>query len=127
MGVGSCIDSADVPVPLAEQWSASAWIPTTPPSPAGATQSVLSSVACPSGSAGTAVGYYDNGFGTRLTLSEQWNRMGWTVMPTPNPAGAAGSVLSGVSCTAAGHGVKLVHGRRIPGHRGVPSSPGGRW
>jgi len=33
------------------------------------------------------------------TLAEQLNGSTWTLQPTPTPTGAAGSALSGVSCT----------------------------
>ena len=64
-------------------------------------QGSLSGVSCTSASACTAVGDYTNTTGTRVTLAERWNGTSWTIQSTPNPTGAKGSSLSGVSCTSA--------------------------
>ncbi|MEA2314573.1 MAG: hypothetical protein QOI03_1265, partial [Solirubrobacteraceae bacterium] len=47
--------------------------------------SVLSGVSCTTASACTAVGYYVNSAGTRLTLAERWNGTSWATQTTPNP------------------------------------------
>jgi hypothetical protein len=77
------------------------WAIQATPNPAGATSSVLSGVSCTAATACTAVGYYGNSSGTQVTLAERWNGSSWAIQPTPNPAGATSSVLSGVTCTAA--------------------------
>jgi hypothetical protein len=41
------------------------------------------------------------------TLAERWNGSRWTIMATPNPAGAAFSTLTAVSCPAAGECVAV--------------------
>ena len=58
-------------------------------------------MSCVSASACTAVGSYilDNYY--QYTLVEVWNGTAWQVTPTPDPAGAQGSSLSGVSCVSA--------------------------
>jgi hypothetical protein len=61
----------------------------------------LGPVSCSSVSACTAVGFYDNSAGDRLTLAERWNGTAWTVQHTPNPSGATFSDLNGVSCPSA--------------------------
>jgi len=43
------------------------------------------------------VGHWVNG-GTNVTLAERWDGSGWTLEPTPNPAGASSSVLEDASC-----------------------------
>ena len=60
----------------------------------------LSAGSCTAISACTAVGTYTNGGGTPVTLSEFWNGTSWAVQPTPNPAGATSSGLTGVWCTS---------------------------
>jgi hypothetical protein len=35
-----------------------------------------------------------------VTLAEHWDGATWAIEPTPNPTGAVGSYLTGVSCTA---------------------------
>jgi hypothetical protein len=72
------------------------------PNPAGATNgSFLNGVSCTAATACTAVGYYVNSSGFRLTLAERWNGSSWAIQPTPNPTGAVYSVLNDVSCSAA--------------------------
>ena len=86
---------------LAEAWNGTAWQVTPTPNPAGARSSSLSGVSCVSAGACTAAGVYTNSGGTRVTLAEVWNGTAWRVTPTPNPAGARYSSLSGVSCVSA--------------------------
>jgi len=71
------------------------------PNPPGATASLLEAVSCPSAASCTAVGEYFTSVGTELTLAEHWNGSKWKIQSTPNPAGAAESLLRGVSCTTA--------------------------
>lgn len=54
----------------------------------------------------TAVGFYNDGRGTALTLAERWDGTRWSIQATPNPA--TFTQLNGVSysapsaCTAVG-------------------------
>jgi hypothetical protein len=48
----------------------------------------------------TAVGAYEDKFGTELALAERWNGTRWTAQRTPSPAGAQWSSLFGVSCAS---------------------------
>ena len=57
-------------------------------------------MSCASASACIAVGSYSNGT-TGVTLAERWNGTTWSIEHTPNPTGASGSGLSGVSCASA--------------------------
>src|SRR5215470_1571363 len=84
---------------LAERWNGTRWTIQPSPNPAGA-QFFLLGVACPASSACTAAGQSINSSGTFQTLVERWNGTNWTIQHTPNPTGAASSVLGGVSCTA---------------------------
>lgn len=88
---------------LAEQWSGGAWAVKAVPGPAGLTGGVLGAVSCVSPARCTAVGEY-GGSGpesSSLTLAETWNGSAWAPQSIPNPAGAIGSLLLGVSCTSA--------------------------
>jgi hypothetical protein len=49
----------------------------------------------------TATGYYEKTSGSHDTLAEQWNGKSWTIQSTPNPTGAGGSFLYGISCSSA--------------------------
>jgi hypothetical protein len=62
---------------------------------------VLFADSCTSASACTAVGDYENTFGSEVSLAERWNGANWRVQDTPNPSGAILTELSGVSCTSA--------------------------
>jgi hypothetical protein len=88
-------------VTLAERWNGTAWTIQPTPNPRGAEASELYGVSCPSASACTAVGYYNNSTSVVVTLAERWNGTAWTIQPTPNPRGAQGSSLDAVSCPSA--------------------------
>jgi hypothetical protein len=93
-------------VALAAAWpgvasASTAWTFEATPLPAGGTQGTLSAVSCRFASNCTAAGDYITGSGTHETLAEHWNGSTWAVEPTPDPAGATGSYLTGVSCGSA--------------------------
>jgi hypothetical protein len=88
---------------LAERWNGTTWTIQSTPNPAGAVQSFLLAVSCTSPSACVAAGAYfttSSQSGPARSLAERWNGKRWTILPTPNPAGAVQSFLNGVSCTA---------------------------
>lgn len=62
--------------------------------------SYLLGVSCASGTACTAVGYYDLSTGYLATLAEVWNGSTWTIGTTPDPSTSLNQ-LEAVSCTAA--------------------------
>ena len=100
--VGDYVNSAAVAVTLAERWNGTKWTVQSTPNPSGAQFSVLVGVSCSSGTACTAVGAYDNSaaIGDYVKLAEHWNGTNWTIQSTPNPSGAQGSLLQGVSCSS---------------------------
>jgi len=69
-----------------------------PPTPAGATSTVLHSVSCTSADACIAVGGPDGRPGTML--AERWDGSRWTIQRTTRPAGSILSFLDGVSCVS---------------------------
>ena len=83
---------------FAERWSTTKkWAlqeTAIPQEPSGS----LAVVSCTTISACTAVGHRLNSGGTEVTLAERWNGKEWTLQETPNPTGAKGSGLIGVSC-----------------------------
>ncbi|MGA2210704.1 MAG: hypothetical protein ABSH30_13810 [Acidimicrobiales bacterium] len=102
VAVGLNLKDSDVEVPLAESWNGKSWTVQATPNPAGAQESAtLSGVSCTAANACTAVGEYTNGSGVTVTLAESWDGTSWSIQATPNPSGAEGSSLSGVSCTGA--------------------------
>lgn len=93
-------------VALAAAWpgaasASTAWTFEATPLPAGGTQGTLSAVSCRFASNCTAAGDYITSSGAHETLAEHWNGSTWAVQPTPDPSGATGSYLTGVSCGSA--------------------------
>jgi hypothetical protein len=86
-------------LPLAMRWNGTAWAIQSVPKPSGAAEALLVGVSCASTTACTAIGYYYDSSGNRLTLAEFWNGSTWTVQSTPNRSGASQNTLLGVSCT----------------------------
>jgi hypothetical protein len=76
----------------------SAWTIESTANPSGAATGSLLGVSCPAATSCTAVGYYTNRSNVEVTLAERWNGDRWAIQPTPTPAGALSSGLSGVSC-----------------------------
>jgi hypothetical protein len=99
--VGNAVNSSFVTVTLAESWNGTAWAIKATPEPKGATSGVLSAVTCTSSTSCAAVGNYDSSSFFTLTLAESWNGTTWTVVASPNPAGAEPDALSAVSCSTA--------------------------
>jgi hypothetical protein len=124
-------------VALAEHWDGTTWDIQPTPEPSGALESSLSGISCTSATACTAVGssinsHGDNGNATQDTLAAHWNGTTWTIKSTPNPSGAQGSSLSGVSCTSATActAVGGSHSTRVPGDRttsGIEVTLAERW
>jgi hypothetical protein len=99
--VGYFTDLAGAGVPLAERWNGTSWTIQRPPSPAGATTSLLFDVSCTSLRSCTAVGSVTRRSGITVPLAERWNGTIWSIQRTPNPRQANGnrvSYLGGVSC-----------------------------
>ncbi len=76
------------------------WSSKSVAGPAGSKDTYLTGVSCLSATVCTAVGSYISGTGTEYTLAERWNGTEWTVQTPANPAEAAASWLTGVSCVS---------------------------
>ncbi len=98
---GYYVNSSGVTLTLAESWNGTEWTIQTIPNPTGAKASSLNSLSCASSLACAAVGSYVSNSNSEMTLAEVWNGTSWAMQLTPNPSGAKGSALSGVSCTSA--------------------------
>jgi hypothetical protein len=99
--VGYYDSSLPAEVTLAERWNGTAWATQSTTSPGGTQGSYLYAVSCPSASACTAVGYYNNSNFFPETLAERWNGTAWATQPTPNPSDTSSRYLYGVSCPSA--------------------------
>jgi hypothetical protein len=93
VAVGSSLNSAMQPVPLAERWDGTSWWIQPTPNPFAQSGAQLSGVSCTSATACTAVGSGGGG-----SLVERWDGTNWTLEPTPTSQGQS---LLGVSCTSA--------------------------
>jgi hypothetical protein len=87
---------------FAEVWNGSKWDVQTIAKPAGATDTELLGVSCPTASECTAVGSSTNQAGTGLALAEQRRGGDWSAQTVPEPAGAKFSQLYAVSCSSPG-------------------------
>ena len=70
---GAYLNNSGVDVTLAEGWNGTKWAVQTTPNPSGALDSELEGVSCPSATACTAAGYYDNSSGFYVTLAEHYS------------------------------------------------------
>jgi hypothetical protein len=101
IAVGLGFDSSGTVITLGQGWDGNQWSAQPTVSPQGARGAHLAGVSCKSSSSCVAVGYAADPFGnSQGTLAEFWDGTAWRIVPTPNPAGAAGSGLNGVSCTS---------------------------
>lgn len=102
----SCASSArcsavgsDDGVPMAEQWDGAAWSLVRVPLPVDSRNASLNSVSCGGPADCTAVGnMLENSGQPPETLIEHWDGLQWSVVPSPDVAGAAVSNLWAVSC-----------------------------
>ncbi len=90
-----------VAIPYFVRWDGSAWQTATVPKTPSGSETTLAGMACPSGSACTAVGRYNSGFSETLPLVYTWNGSEWRFQPVPTPTEATTASLEGVSCTNA--------------------------
>ena len=83
----------------AELWDGHSVVIEPTPSPAGATTSVLSSVACRASGSCTAVGQAQgSASNSQIGLAEHWSGTRWTLETVPSPTGAMNPALGSVSC-----------------------------
>ena len=91
--------------PLAEGWNGRKWKVLAIRTPPGATQTSLTGVSCTSTKSCYAVG----GFTSRATIGsplvERWNGASWSIMGSPDVAGASTTTLNAVACAGAGAAV----------------------
>jgi hypothetical protein len=99
--VGYDYDASAALVALALGWNGATWTIQPVPTPSGSANDELLGVSCTAASSCTSVGSGSDSAGTGGTLAVGLTGTSWTVQPTPNPAGAHGSSLAGISCTSA--------------------------
>jgi hypothetical protein len=100
IAVGSYFSGRSVSKTLVKSWNGHSWQRVPDPNPKRTEGSYLNAISCLSADRCVAVGYYYKLDNTRVTLVESWNGTRWSIVPSPNPSGAAYSVFYGISCTA---------------------------
>jgi hypothetical protein len=95
-GVGEYLNGS-VGDTLAEHWNGTSWSVVPSANVSGAIESDLTGVSCPGTSNCFAVAFSSTSAGDR-TLTEHWDGTSWSIVTSPNPAGATDSDLNGVSC-----------------------------
>ncbi|HET9592328.1 MAG TPA: fibronectin type III domain-containing protein, partial [Solirubrobacterales bacterium] len=86
----------------AKVWDRTKWSSSPVVSPAGAVETFLRDVSCPSAGFCMAVGEYKNTSGEIKTLAEKFNGTSWEVLSPPNRGGStASNFFNGVSCFSA--------------------------
>jgi hypothetical protein len=84
---------------LIERWNGSTWAIVPTPNVLQATGNFLHGISCLGLNVCFAVGDYKSAGTYGSTLIERWNGSTWSIVPSPNKAGAVLNTLSGVSCT----------------------------
>jgi hypothetical protein len=106
--VGNYENGASAKVAEAFRFYRQTWTQASVPEPGGSTRSTdydyLSAVACSSSTDCWAVGYYDKGNGAQLNEALHWDGHRWSLVPTPQPGGTAGSTdqnqLADIACAS---------------------------
>jgi hypothetical protein len=85
---------------LAQTWNGTTWRRQSVPVPARSQVDNLFGVSCVGGSACTAVGDSADNLNDYpdVAMAQQWDGSEWDIVPVPDPPGAMGTSLSGVSC-----------------------------
>ncbi len=90
--VGTFFNSSNNYATLAESWNGKALTLVNQ-------DATLPAVSCVTAADCLAVGSSLNG-SVSVTLAQAWNGSSWSVVSTPNPAGAKGSYLDGITCVS---------------------------
>lgn len=121
--VGDYTDANFVQWAMIERLSSGTWSQQTPPRPATATSTTLTSVSCTSSTFCMAVGSYTDSLGVSYPLSASWNGSSWTQRTVPIVSGSLGTSLAGVSCTSSSACVAV--GTYLD--RGIPTPTAVTW
>ncbi|HUK62793.1 MAG TPA: hypothetical protein VLV15_05650, partial [Dongiaceae bacterium] len=84
---------------LVEHWNGAKWKVAAVAVPRGSTLSQFNGISCAAPKNCVATGLFSKDFVTHQSLVNRWNGRRWSIQPSGAPPRAAGSSLSGVSCT----------------------------
>lgn len=99
VAVGSFTARDGLQAALGEHWDGASWTIDNVPTPAGASNTDLTAVSCPSADSCTAVGSFTDANDRQKTLMERFDGASWQLVAVPNPPDSTGSAFSAVSCT----------------------------
>ncbi len=99
IAVGSYLSRESISKTRVKSWNGHSWRLVRSPNPKRSQGSYLDAITCLSASRCVAVGYYFKPDNARVSLVESWNGTRWSIVPSPNPSGAAYSLLFGIACT----------------------------
>jgi len=104
MAVGYYYNTEGKYVNYAARWSGGAWTNVLPPNPAGAQQSLLEGVSCPSAGMCVAVGWQISAEGAAKPVIVAWNGFSWSSQTAARSSGTISAVScpSTTYCAAAG-------------------------
>lgn len=91
--------SSGVDSPLTHRWNGSSWSEQVPAKKAGAVETRLFGVDCPSETRCMAVGSYETEGGQPTIMAELWNENKWSNQTTPVPPEATSSELVAIGCS----------------------------
>lgn len=98
--VGYYVDDSQF-LGFTENWNGTSWQVVSAAIPSGSTFTEITSVSAVSANDAWAVGWSNADSSPTPSLIEQWNGTSWSVVSSPNPAGATLSDLYGVSALSA--------------------------
>jgi len=98
--VGYSSPSKEILAMLVERWNGTKWEIQTTPSIAGAKETRLESVSCPSATNCIAAGSYTNASSNMFPMALKWDGTKWETMSVPAPETAILSSLHGISCSS---------------------------
>jgi hypothetical protein len=88
---------------LVEQWNGATWSVISSANVTGSSANFLLSVSCTGTTFCMAGGYYLGSGSTEFTLTEAWNGVTWSVLPSIDPSSST-DIIKSVNCTTASGG-----------------------
>ncbi|HEX4059727.1 MAG TPA: hypothetical protein VHY58_01800 [Streptosporangiaceae bacterium] len=101
LAVGSTLNASGAVVMFAETYDGTNWTELATPLPSGDTAGAFGGLAAISATSALGFGWVQNASDAIVPLAEKWNGTKWTVQSTPNPPGAADTLMAGAAAESA--------------------------
>jgi hypothetical protein len=101
LAIGNYFAADGAQLPFAERWNGTVWTPVPMPFPDGARQIFLPGMSCASSTWCMAVGSSWVPWLGLNAFVEHWDGASWSIASAPVPTDNFGSMLTGISCSAA--------------------------